>query len=241
MSIEKIDASAVYALFEELKQKIVELSKKAAQPNQADSAANSSEITTLIEDLQKVTVQKQFTPEQIKELQENMAGFTGHALDKSFEKWDNDFSTVTNLVNQIDEKINTLNIPQKFVIKREYAFSLDFKNSKAAITMIAMGLVILLSLTGNIWQYNRNGQLKDNDLKYRYVRMHGEANQESLLNLETVFTYDRNQDSIAIIRKLIETYERLVKEQAEKIERARLNAKEAERLQKEVETVKNRK
>lgn len=71
--------------------------------------------------------------------------------------------------------------------------------------------------------------------------MQGEANPENLLKLETVFTYNRNNDSIAVIRKRVETYERLVKEQAEKIERARLNAKEAERLEKEVESVKSRK
>jgi hypothetical protein len=39
----------------------------------------------------------------------------------------------------------------------------------------------------------------------------------------------------------VETYERLVKEQAEKIERARMNAKDAERLWKEVEDVKSKK
>lgn len=38
-----------------------------------------------------------------------------------------------------------------------------------------------------------------------------------------VFTYHLNKDSISVIRKQVETYERLVKEQAEKIERARVN------------------
>lgn len=54
MATEKMDASAVYALFEELKQKIVEQGKRADQPVQGDSTVNSAEITTLIEKLQKV-------------------------------------------------------------------------------------------------------------------------------------------------------------------------------------------
>lgn len=74
--------------------------------------------------------------------------------------------------------------------------------------MIAMGLVILLSMAGNIWQTTHNSQLRDNDLKYRYINMQGEANPENLLKLETVFTYNRNKDSIAVIRKRVETYER---------------------------------
>src|SRR5574344_1164008 len=65
----------------------------------------------------------------------------------------------------------------------------------------------------------------------------GVVNPENLLKLETFFTYNRNKDSIAVIRKRVETYERLVKEQAEKIERARLNAKEAEKLEREAETL----
>jgi hypothetical protein len=104
--------------------------------------------------------------------------------------------------------------------------------------MIAMGLAILLSWGGNIWQYHRNGQLKDNDLKYRHVRMQGEATPESLLKLENDFEYNRSSDSISVILKRVETYERLVKEQEEKIEQAKLNATEAERLQKEAESVK---
>jgi hypothetical protein len=59
--------------------------------------------------------------------------------------------------------------------------------------------------------------------------------------LETIFTYDRNPDSIKIIHRQVVQYERLVREQAEKTEQAKLNASEAERLRKEVETVKGRK
>lgn len=80
----------------------------------------------------------------------------------------------------------------------------------------------MLSLGGNIWQLNMNSQLKDNDLKYRYIKMQGRASPKILLRLETIFTYDRNKDSISVIRKQVKTYERLVKEQTEKIERARL-------------------
>lgn len=241
MATEKMDASAVYALYEELKQKIVEQGKRPDQPVQADSTVNSAEITALIEKLQKVIDQKQFTPEQIEELRENMAEFAGCALGKSFEKLDEEFEKITDHINQISKKIEPTNVPQSFVIRREHAFSLDFKNSKVAITMIAMGVVILLSIAGNVWQSTLNSRLRDNDLKYRYINMQGEANPENLLKLETVFIYNRNKDSIAVIRKRVETYERLVKEQAEKIERVRLNAKEAERLEREVESVKSKK
>ncbi|MDD3211621.1 hypothetical protein [Bacteroides graminisolvens] len=52
-----------------------------------------------------------------------------------------------------------------------------------------------------------------------------------MLRQEIVFAYNRNEDSIAVICKWVETYKHLVKELAEKIERASLNAKEAGRFE----------
>ncbi|MDR1583703.1 MAG: hypothetical protein LBS55_10700 [Prevotellaceae bacterium] len=170
-----------------------------------------------------------------------MAEFAGCALGKAFEKLDEEFAKTNDAFGEINTKLNSVNVPANFVIRKEHSFSIDFKNSKAAISMFSMGLVILLSFAGNIWQSHRNSQLKDNDLKYRYVKMQGETNFENLLKLESIFTYNRDKDSIAVIRKRVETYERLVEEQAEKIERARLNVKEAERLGREVESVKSKK
>lgn len=127
------------------------------------------------------------------------------------------------------------------VIRKEHVFSLDFKNSKTVITLCCMGLVILFSLIGNFWQIRQNSQLSDNDLKYRYIKMYGEANQEKLMDLETVFTYQRDEEQIALIREQVETYERLVKEQVEKTERAHLNTSQANELHKQAESIKQRK
>jgi hypothetical protein len=80
----------------------------------------------------------------------------------------------------------------------------------------------LLSLGGNIWQLTRNSQLKDNDLKYRYVKSTNGINPENLYKLEDIFQYNRNKKLIKEIRGNVEEYERNVKEVAEKIERERL-------------------
>ena len=67
--------------------------------------------------------------------------------------------------------------------------------------------------------------------------MQGQTDEESLYRLEQQF---RHSDSIQIIRKQVEQYEELIKEQAEKIERARQNNEEVERLLKEVEIMKSK-
>jgi predicted nuclease with TOPRIM domain len=48
----------------------------------------------------------------------------------------------------------------------------------------------------------------------------------------------KHGDSIAIIRRQVGKYEELVREQAERIERAKHNSEEAERLQNEVKELK---
>ena len=104
-----------------------------------------------------------------------------------------------------------------------------------------MGFVILFSLVGNFWQIRQNSQLPDNDLKkYRCIKMYGEVDRERLMDLETLFTYERNEEKVALIREQAETYERLV-EQAEKTERARLNTSQANELHKQAEFIKQRK
>ena len=78
-------------------------------------------------------------------------------------------------------------------------------------------------------------QFGDSDLKYRYIRMQGQTNEENIYRLERQFRYG---DSIKTIRRQVEKYEDLVREQAERIERAKQNSNAAEQLQIEAELLK---
>jgi hypothetical protein len=91
----------------------------------------------------------------------------------------------------------------------------------------------LFWVIANQWQ--TISQYKDNDLKYRYIRMHEQTNEEDLYRIERQFQYS---DSIKIIRRQVERYEELVKEQAEKVERAKRNSEEVEQLQNEMKSLK---
>ena len=65
--------------------------------------------------------------------------------------------------------------------------------------------------------------------------MQGQTNEESIYRLEQQFKYG---DSIKIVRKQVEKYKELVREHAEKVERAKRNREEAERLGKEAKIFK---
>jgi hypothetical protein len=139
-------------------------------------------------------------------------------------------------VNAMAERFENLIEEVKKPTKVEHRHVIDISSSKVFFSLIGMGIVILILLFAIYNQRHAISQYRDNDLKYRYIKMHGKVSEEDIYRLETKFEY---ADSVIVIRKQVEKYERLVKERAEKIERAKRNAEEAEQLQRKVESLKN--
>jgi hypothetical protein len=67
--------------------------------------------------------------------------------------------------------------------------------------------------------------------------MQGQTNEDNLYRLEQQFKYN---DSIKIIREQVEKYEELVREQAERIKRARQNREEVKRLHEKAEQIRDK-
>jgi len=192
MSYDKMDSSAVYAMFEEIK-----------------------------EDLNKRPVQ-QSTPAQTT---------TEPAIRRE------DMAEMQEMTATLKEVVEAVRLPQKHIHKH----TIDLMSNKVLIILAAVMVALVVSLWVVRNQRDTIKQFRDNDLKYRYIQMRGQAVPEDILMLRDVFDYNRNADSIKIIRQRVERYEQLIKQQAESEARARLNAEEAERLQNQVETVKGRK
>lgn len=240
MNTDRMDTSAVYGLFEELKQSLTEMTT-SLKGRSEQQTIDLSKIEELLGKMKTLSKQEVFSPEQIRVLEEILTKSVVVGLETVFEKLDGWDSEKKETLQAIEAKIDEIGKESRTVIRKEHIFSLDFKNSRTVITFCCMGLVILFSLLGNFWQMRQNSQLSDNDLKYRYIKMYGEVDRERLMDLETLFTYERNEEQVALIREQVETYERLVKEQAEKTERARLNTSQANELHKQAESIKQRK
>lgn len=235
-----MDTSAVYGLFEELKQSLTEMTA-SLKGRSEQQTFDLNKVEELLEKVNILSKQEVFSPEQIRVLEEILTKSVVAGMETAFEKQDGWDLEKRETLQAIEAKIDKMDKESRTVIRKEYVFSLDFKNSKTVITLCSMGLVLLFSLVGNFWQMRQNSQLSDNDLKYRYIKMYGEVDKERLMDLETLFTYERNEEQVALIREQVETYERLVKEQAEKTERARLNISQANELRKQAESIKQRK
>jgi hypothetical protein len=140
-------------------------------------------------------------------------------------------------IDAVTERLENVIEEVRNPIKVEYQHrhTIDIRSNWFFFSWVALVIIIfgLFWILANQWQ--TISQYKDNDLKYRYIRMHGQTNEEDLYRLERQFQYS---DSIKIIRKQVGKYEELVREQAERVMRAKRATIEAEALQKRAETVK---
>lgn len=100
--------------------------------------------------------------------------------------------------------------------------------------LFSAGIVIgITSLILNVRFTERMQQLKDNDIKYRYLLMKGKADGNMLNLLELKFIRERDNAFIQDLTDTVIDFEYRSKKQAEALERARLLNKQAEQLKEE--------
>ena len=92
--------------------------------------------------------------------------------------------------------------------------------------VIETALILGLS-TWNIVLEKPNQDRINNDLKYRYIKMKGDASAEQIAILEEIFELNRNNKVINQMREDVETYEEAIRKQAALAEQARLKEQAA--------------
>ena len=85
-----------------------------------------------------------------------------------------------------------------------------------------------------------NQREEDNDLKYRYIKMKGDASAEQIATLEEIFELNRNKEAINQMREDVETYEEAVRKQAALAEQARLKEQAAKEQESKAKSIKNK-
>ena len=78
----------------------------------------------------------------------------------------------------------------------------------------------------------------DNDLKYRYIKMKGEASPRQIGELENLFELNRDEDGIEQMREDVEAYEDAVRQQATLAEQARLKEQAAKEQESKAKFIK---
>lgn len=139
------------------------------------------------------------------------------------------------MVAFVNEDIN----PSQPVImerKLNVSFSTD-KGFWAVMLSVALNILLLVAL---YIERKPDFDRVDNDLKYRYIRMKGEADADHINELEDMFKVNRDNERIRRMKEDVEKYEETVRKQAVISEQARRKEREAARLDSIAKTVRKK-
>lgn len=121
------------------------------------------------------------------------------------------FGKIRELLEQATPKTDEASIRHN-INETRHSFALENRWDWA----IVIGIVLLIALLASTLYSERRQDYDriDNNLKYRYIRMKGEASPESIAGLENLFELNQDNGKIKQIRKDVETYEEVrLKEQ----------------------------
>jgi hypothetical protein len=199
MKDEKILLEGIYAMLEEMSR------SEATTP--AVPAVDLSEITMLIKHWGTQSTA------QVSEMKETLAVKLDNlaAVDKT-----------TIPEEKIDRIIEILQQPPAKPLPQRHYHSIDLKTPETLRYILLQWIVTFLFLGCSIFLIDRNMSLRNNDLKYRYIKSTN-SNNEFIHHLENVFEYDRDRKEIRNIRKKVKKYEDEVKKRAERIQTGKQN------------------
>ena len=144
---------------------------------------------------------------------------------------------IDTLQTSVDAIEIPVELPPRIVHHR---ISLTIESKGVFWAMIGMMTAIVLLCTVLYWTAKPNYDRIDNDLKYRYLKMKGEATSDRIAELEEIFELHRDNAKIREMKKDVEEYERTVKRKVQLEEQARLKEREANRLNKNANQLKNK-
>ena len=119
-------------------------------------------------------------------------------------------------------------------------FSLSIESPYTFWSFFVMFVTIVILSVALYFSARTDNVQADNDLKYRYVKMKGEATPEQLVELEKLFGPNRNNERIGQMREDVEAYEEAVRRKATLTEQARLKEQAARELDSKAKSIKDK-
>ncbi len=134
-------------------------------------------------------------------------------------------------IDNLKASIDTIEIPAELP-PRITQHRVIFSSESPFIFSLVLFLFICCMILSSAFYFatRPNYDRIDNDLKYRYIKMKGEATSERIAELEDLFELHHDNTKIHQIKKNVEEYERTVKRKVQLEEQVRLKELEAEKL-----------
>ena len=228
-----------FEMYEELKETLIKTLRTELAEARSQPAATID--TDAIKQLQIRILQLEQTQTRVSETQQERSHRIEQRLQAISERQEQICEDLGAQISEIDEKVAEMEIPEELPPRRvQHRFSLSLDATRNFWLFMSMFIVIAVQSVGLYLEWRPDRGRYDNDLKYRYVLMKGEASSKRLSELEELFEVERNQRCIDSMRRDVEKYERLVRRRAALDEQARLKAQEAELLKRDAAKLRNK-
>lgn len=228
-----------FEMYEELKETLIKTLRTELAEARSQPAATID--TDAIKRLQIRILQLEQTQTKVSEVQQERGLRIEQRLQAISERQEQISEDLGAQISGIDEKVAGMEIPEKLPPQMvQHRFSLSLDATRNFWLLMSMFVVIAVQAIGLYLDWRPDRGRYDNDLKYRYVLMKGEASSKRLSELEELFEVERDQRRIDSMRRDVEKYERLVRRRAALDEQARLKAQEAEQLKRDAAKLKNK-
>ena len=249
----------IYGCLERIEAGIIELQK--SKPSDSNSVVDNEANETLVEEIKALVTNAtglncrhtdRKLEEQTKVLNSNFSAISESVRDiKSIVNKSQSSSDVLNSLTEIktiqeqksDEVKTLVQKLQRTIEEGVHNFKhhrIGFETPFVCWTIVIETVLILGLFTWIIISEKPNQDRIDNDLKYRYIKMKGDASAEQIATLEDIFELNRNTEAIEQMRKDVETYEEAVRKQAVLAEQARLKEQAAKEQENKAKSIKDK-
>ena len=249
----------IYGCLERIEAGIIELQK--SKPSDSNSVVDNEANETLVEEIKALVTNAtglncrhtdRKLEEQTKDLNSNFSAISESVRDiKSIVNKSQSSSDVLNSLTEIktiqeqkSDEVKTLVQKLKRTIEEGvHNFKhhrIGFETPFVCWTIVIETALILGFFTLNIVLEKPNQDRIDNDLKYRYIKMKGDASAEQIATLEDIFELNRNTEAIKQMREDVETYEEAVRKQVALAEQARLKEQAAKEQESKAKSIKDK-
>ena len=249
----------IYGCLERIEAGIIELQK--AKLSDSNSVVDNEANETLVEEIKALVTNAtglncrhtdRKLEEQTKVLNSNFSAISESVRDiKSIVNKSQSSSDVLNSLTEIktiqeqkSDEVKTLVQKLKRTIEEGvHNFKhhrIGFETPFVCWTIVIETALILGLFTWNIVLEKPNQDRIDNDLKYRYIKMKGDASAEQIATLEDIFELNRDNQKIEQMRENVETYEEAVRKQAALAEQARLKEQAAKEQESKAKSIKDK-
>lgn len=233
----------IYGCMERIETGINEL--KSVQPSVSNSAVDNEANETLVQEIK--TAVDNCNREHLEETNAKLTKFIKaifndyarifNQMDALIKKEHPDFEGVKQQLAEAIDKMDEIKVKHNINEKR-HSFALYTKES-----WILLSIIVILMAAGvsAVYHLSRpNVQRDDDALKYRYIKMKGDASAEQIATLEDIFELNRDNQKIEQMREDVETYEEAVRKQAALAEQARLKEQAAKEQESKAKSIKNK-